>query len=116
MCSQLGNFPEALEAMAKIRDDLRTDPANYPVLIAHFQRAIEMSVSAMTMSAMSNIRVRRNEAKLPPVGAWVTATAPARIDMAGGWTDTPPICSDFGGNVAGVSITIDGKVRKNLLL
>ena len=25
---------------------------------------------------------------------WVVATAPARIDLAGGWSDTPPICFD----------------------
>ena len=25
---------------------------------------------------------------------WTIATAPARIDLAGGWSDTPPICFD----------------------
>ena len=25
---------------------------------------------------------------------WVLATAPARLDLAGGWSDTPPICFD----------------------
>ena len=27
---------------------------------------------------------------------WVVATAPARIDIAGGWSDTPPICYEHG--------------------
>ena len=44
------------------------------------------------------------------VGVEVKVTAPARIDLAGGWTDTPPICYDFGGKVCGVAIAIDGEV------
>lgn len=27
------------------------------------------------------------------------ASAPARIDIAGGWSDTPPICYELGGAV-----------------
>eukprot|EP00977_Amphora_coffeiformis_P019448 scaffold7257_cov177-Amphora_coffeaeformis.AAC.1 len=30
------------------------------------------------------------------LGRWVVATAPARIDIAGGWSDTPPICFEHG--------------------
>lgn len=28
------------------------------------------------------------------------AQAPARIDLMGGWSDTPPICYEFGGAVS----------------
>ncbi len=31
---------------------------------------------------------------MPAAGAWVTATAPARVDLAGGWSDTPPVTFD----------------------
>lgn len=27
-----------------------------------------------------------------PLGAWVVCEAPCRVDLAGGWSDTPPIC------------------------
>lgn len=27
----------------------------------------------------------------PPLGKWVIAESPVRIDLAGGWSDTPPI-------------------------
>ena len=27
---------------------------------------------------------------------WIVATAPARIDLSGGWSDTPPICFEHG--------------------
>ncbi|MGA1400037.1 MAG: hypothetical protein ACO38P_06585, partial [Phycisphaerales bacterium] len=35
--------------------------------------------------------------------------APARIDLAGGWTDTPPICFERGGAVVNVAIDVDGE-------
>lgn len=37
------------------------------------------------------------------------ATAPARIDFAGGWSDTPPICNAEGGTVLNVAVTLDGE-------
>lgn len=40
----------------------------------------------------------------------VTAAFPARIDLAGGWTDTPPICNDCGGLVINVGIRISGSL------
>ena len=45
-----------------------------------------------------------------PVGAWVTAEAPARMDLAGGWTDTPPVCFERAGKVVGVAVRVDEKV------
>ncbi|MFO0827828.1 MAG: L-fucokinase [Phycisphaerales bacterium] len=52
--------------------------------------------------------------RTPPVAAirfdeaaW--ATAPARIDLAGGWSDTPPICHERGGTVVNVAIALDGR-------
>ena len=46
------------------------------------------------------------------MGAWVTAECPARIDIAGGWSDTPPITYEHGGAVVDAAITVDGQVRK----
>ena len=37
------------------------------------------------------------------------ARAPVRIDIAGGWSDTPPICyQSIGGSVLNVAVRIDG--------
>ncbi len=35
-------------------------------------------------------------------------SAPVRIDLAGGWSDTPPICNDVGGCVVNVAVLLDG--------
>ena len=39
----------------------------------------------------------------------IRVTAPARIDFAGGWSDTPPICNKEGGCVLAAAVTVDGK-------
>ncbi len=48
---------------------------------------------------------------LPPLAAprEFTVLLPARIDLAGGWTDTPPICNDSGGLVINVGIKLSGR-------
>ncbi len=37
-------------------------------------------------------------------------TAPLRIDLAGGWSDTPPVCNDLGGTVTNVAVTLNGEM------
>ena len=39
----------------------------------------------------------------------VRATAPARLDFAGGWSDTPPICFDRGGTVVNAAVKLGGE-------
>lgn len=39
----------------------------------------------------------------------VWGRSPARIDLAGGWTDTPPFCLYSGGNVVNMAIELNGQ-------
>ncbi|MBO5642527.1 MAG: hypothetical protein J6S51_00750 [Kiritimatiellae bacterium] len=39
----------------------------------------------------------------------VNVSLPLRIDFAGGWSDTPPICNDVGGTVLNAAVTLSGK-------
>ncbi len=39
----------------------------------------------------------------------VWTVIPARLDFAGGWTDTPPICLERGGSVLNASVTLNGQ-------
>lgn len=41
---------------------------------------------------------------------WIIGESPARADMAGGWSDTPPISYEHGGAVANVALLVDNKV------
>jgi galactokinase/mevalonate kinase-like predicted kinase len=48
----------------------------------------------------------------PPPSPWqldaVHVSAPPRIDLGGGWSDTPPFCFDWGGTVLNCALEIDG--------
>ncbi len=45
-------------------------------------------------------------------GQWaleqVTVSAPPRIDLGGGWSDTPPFCIDWGGTVLNIAVELNG--------
>jgi galactokinase/mevalonate kinase-like predicted kinase len=39
----------------------------------------------------------------------VHVSAPPRVDLGGGWSDTPPFCFDWGGTVLNCALEIDGR-------
>ena len=51
---------------------------------------------------------------LPDQVVWVTT--PVRIDLAGGWSDTPPICTERGGTVLNAAITLNGQYPVQVVL
>lgn len=60
-------------------------------------------------AAMPHVDARRLLEARRWAGLPRRATAPARIDFAGGWSDTPPICNIEGGTVLNVAVTLDGE-------
>jgi len=60
--------------------------------------------------ALAEIRQLACEAILPPRTQFkreVTVLAPARLDIAGGWTDTPPFTFEKGGAVVNIAINLN---------
>jgi galactokinase/mevalonate kinase-like predicted kinase len=39
----------------------------------------------------------------------VWGRSPVRLDLAGGWTDTPPYCIEFGGRVLNLAVDLNGQ-------
>ncbi len=39
----------------------------------------------------------------------VWGRSPVRLDLAGGWTDTPPYCLEFGGHVVNLAVDLNGQ-------
>ena len=39
----------------------------------------------------------------------VWGRSPVRLDLAGGWTDTPPYCLEYGGKVVNVAVDLNGQ-------
>ncbi|XP_018019469.1 L-fucose kinase [Hyalella azteca] len=75
----------------------------------HYQRAVEMLIARQILESVRSHPTP--SVCLAPVaaGVWVEGTCPARLDLAGGWTDTPPVCYELGGAVLNVAILVNGK-------
>lgn len=82
----------------------RARPQIEPLRIAAFAKVAEASeIGYRSVDIATAPR-----GKLSP-DTEVTASAPVRLDLAGGWSDTPPYCFERGGHVVNVSINLDGR-------
>jgi galactokinase/mevalonate kinase-like predicted kinase len=104
---------DEFNALASVRDELIA-----AVLMSGIATVGEvMEELASVLTGMHVLAARGMHMSLqtqPPIyDRWIVATAPARIDLSGGWSDTPPICYEFGSLVVGVAVLIDD--RKPLL-
>jgi fucokinase len=74
-------------------------------------RAQESAFRMVQQAVEAGARCADAEPALP--GAWqtdgVTVDGPARIDLGGGWSDSPPFCLDWGGTVLNLAILLDGR-------
>lgn len=73
---------------------------------AYGSRAFALLADGLTQSAQS-------QRQQPTLGVYadqiVWGRSPVRIDLAGGWTDTPPYCLTMGGNVVNIAIELNGQ-------
>ncbi|XP_029821347.1 L-fucose kinase [Manacus vitellinus] len=72
----------------------------------HYEGAEQILVRQAVMSSCQFVTVGQSE--LPPLGHWVQVACPARLDLSGGWSDTPPITYEHGGAVVDVAVLVDG--------
>uniref|UniRef100_A0A672HET9 L-fucose kinase n=1 Tax=Salarias fasciatus TaxID=181472 RepID=A0A672HET9_SALFA len=73
----------------------------------HYEGAGQVLLRQAVMSSQRFISIGRGE--VPPLGEWQEVQCPARLDLAGGWSDTPPIAFEHGGSVTNVAVKVDGK-------
>ncbi|QOY87376.1 bifunctional fucokinase/fucose-1-phosphate guanylyltransferase [Paludibaculum fermentans] len=62
--------------------------------------AVEAATPAGGVPLLTDVEPRYRE---------VRVAAPPRIDLGGGWSDTPPFCFDWGGTVLNMSLALDGR-------
>jgi len=74
----------------------------------HYERAGQI----LTRLAVSTARqyIDGTKCEPPPINQVITVVAPARIDLGGAWTDTPPQAFEFGGSVTTLALTVNGEV------
>jgi len=96
-----------LRLMAMIQASLgHTKKRNeFPPAEALQKQAFEAVAESVAIS-FEPVTQARPAAILHDQVVWVTT--PVRIDFAGGWSDTPPICSEHGGTVLNAAVTLNG--------
>lgn len=72
-----------------------------------FHEVTRMRVAEMVSRSHQLPTKPQTAAILKDQVVWVTS--PVRIDLAGGWSDTPPICLEQGGAVVNVAVTLNGQ-------
>ncbi|XP_034644214.1 L-fucose kinase isoform X1 [Trachemys scripta elegans] len=101
-----GDIAEGVKALATERRKWLGRPALLVRAARHYEGAEQILIRQAVMSACRFINVGQEEP--PPVGHWVLVECPARIDVSGGWSDTPPITYEHGGAVVDIAILVDG--------
>jgi fucokinase len=85
---------------------LQAELSTGPAAARFMQRAFEavgqgVHTDVKLPASAPRARIRPDEV------VWVTT--PVRIDLAGGWSDTPPVCNELGGTVVNMAITLNGQ-------
>lgn len=83
-----------LRRLAAQRDSFRV--MNWPVLARE-----GLTAAALAKKQQPHLSVYSDQI--------VWGRSPVRIDLAGGWTDTPPYCLNEGGNVVNIAIELNGQ-------
>lgn len=102
-------LPDNSSLMKKMRDSmfrarllqLRGEPYE-----AHEQRAFSLLREGLTATAQTQKQAPRLDVYADQI---VWGRSPVRIDLAGGWTDTPPYCLIKGGQVVNLAIDLNGQ-------
>ncbi|XP_053126958.1 L-fucose kinase isoform X2 [Hemicordylus capensis] len=102
-----GKLPEGVAELAKERQKWLSRPVLLVRAARHYEGAEQILVRQAVMSSCQFVALR--PAELPPLGHWVVVECPARIDLSGGWSDTPPITYEHGGAVVDLAVLVDGR-------
>ena len=113
----LGGIATALARLPDPLDQARLHRLRSVVAGAHFEASDTPAAEADAAALAAVRRLVSQQIDIPsapPTAAiqpdqvvWVTT--PVRLDFAGGWSDTPPICTELGGDVLNAAITLNGQ-------
>lgn len=88
----------AMAALSRLRDAWSASPHGLGRAARHYERAAQLLTSQCVFTASVAAPTPFTDAATAAAvdgatgaGPWVFATAPVRVDLAGGWSDTPPI-------------------------
>ncbi|XP_063440263.1 L-fucose kinase-like isoform X2 [Mytilus trossulus] len=104
---EIGDLKNGIAALAKERSRWLSRPDLCIRAARHYEGAASIFIRHAVKTVKEFFKPEPSE--LPPLGKWLTAECPARIDVSGGWSDTPPITYEHGGAVTMVALLVNGK-------
>ena len=102
-----GRIKSGVVQLAEVRKQWLHHPDLLMRASRHYEGAEQILIRHAVKSATSFVQT--TSISPLPFGQWYYAYCPARVDVAGGWTDTPPICYEYGGSVVNVAVLLNGK-------
>ena len=107
---EAGDILSGLKELIRSRGSWLDRPTRMIRVARHYEGVVQMLIRQTVLSARNQIKVDfGSQQSKPRLGAKIVSRCPARLDLAGGWTDTPPICYEMGGKVVDLALTLDGK-------
>jgi fucokinase len=107
-----GRLEDGLAELQRARAAWLGEPSRLVRAARHYEGLVQALIRQTVLSAREQVSVELEgipAARRAGLGEAVEARCPARLDLAGGWTDTPPICYEQGGRVVDLAIQVDGK-------
>ncbi|CAM9452828.1 unnamed protein product [Bubo scandiacus] len=83
-----GDIAGGVRELAAERQKWMSRPALLLRAARHYEGAEQILIRQAVMSSCQFVTV--GQVELPPLGHWVQVACPARLDLSGGWSDTPP--------------------------
>uniref|UniRef100_A0A8C7Z3L0 L-fucose kinase n=1 Tax=Oryzias sinensis TaxID=183150 RepID=A0A8C7Z3L0_9TELE len=102
-----GDLKGGVKALAVQRQLWLSRPDLLVRAARHYEGAGQVLLRQAVMSSQMFISIGRGE--VPPLQQWQEVQCPARLDLAGGWSDTPPIAFEHGGSVTNIAVKVDGR-------
>ncbi|XP_053742256.1 L-fucose kinase isoform X2 [Synchiropus splendidus] len=102
-----GDLAGGVGALARQRVHWLSRPDLLVRAARHYEGAAQILLRHAVMSSRTFVHLSKHD--VPPIGQWQEVHCPARLDLAGGWSDTPPIAFQHGGSVTNIAIKVDGK-------
>nr|XP_023838860.1 L-fucose kinase [Salvelinus alpinus] len=102
-----GDLLGGVQALATERAKWLSRPDLLVRAARHYEAAGQVLLRQAVMLSQRFISIGQGE--VPPLGEWQDVECPARLDLSGGWSDTPPIAFEHGGAVVNVAVKVDGR-------
>uniref|UniRef100_A0A8C7FJI9 L-fucose kinase n=1 Tax=Oncorhynchus kisutch TaxID=8019 RepID=A0A8C7FJI9_ONCKI len=102
-----GDLLGGVQALATERAKWLSRPDLLVRAARHYEAAGQVLLRQAVMLSQRFIYIGQGE--VPPLGEWQDVECPARLDLSGGWSDTPPIAFEHGGAVVNVAVKVDGR-------